>query len=394
MTAHSYLPRRTCPFDPPEMLGELRESDPISKVPLWDGRKVWLITRYEDARAVLRDPRFSADVLRDLPALSPARAAPRRTMSRMDNPRHGEIRRMLADDFLSHRVDELRPNIERIVETQIDEMLTADPPVDFHEAFSLPVPSRLISELLGIPEEDRDLFQECTRVLVSRTATREEFSAADDQLYDLCVRVVTEREKRPVDDMLGRLVTKEVLTGRLSREEAYVTTKLLIVGGHETTANMLSMSVLTMFSRREWFETMGEGDPEVVPNAVEELLRYHTPMHDGLPRVAIEDVIVGGTLISAGDGLIVSLASGNRDKDVFADPDRPDPRRPGARHHLTFGQGAHHCLGKWVARAELQIALPALARRIPTLRPAIPFEDITFKEDAHIYGVDELPVTW
>lgn len=393
MTAHSYLPPRTCPFDPPEMLGELRARDPISKVPLWDGRKVWLITRYEDARTVLRDARFSADVNRDLPALSPARAAPRRTMSRMDNPRHGEIRRMLADDFLAPRVDALRPNIERIVETQIDEMLTADPPVDFHLAFSLPVPSRLLGELLGIPADDHELFQECTGVLVSRTATREEFSAADDQLYDLCVRLVTEREKRPIDDMLGRLVTNEVLTGGLTREEACTTTKLLIVGGHETTANMLSMSALTMFQHPEWFETMRE-HPDAVPNAVEELLRYHTPMHDGIPRVAVEDVVVGGTLISAGDGLIVSLASGNRDDAVFADPDRPDPRRPGARHHLTFGQGAHHCLGKWVARAELQIALPALSRRIPTLRLAVPFEEIRFKEHAHVYGVERLPVTW
>jgi cytochrome P450 len=393
MTAHSYLPPRTCPFDPPEMLSELRSRDPISKVSLWNGRKVWLITRHEDVRTVLRDARFSADLRNDLPALSAAREAPRRTMSRMDDPRHGEIRRMLAADFLARRIDAMRPDIERIVESQLDEMLAADPPVDFHVAFSLPVPSRLISQLLGIPREDRDLFQKCTSVLLSRTATQEEFSSADDQLYDLCIRLVSEREKRPIDDMLGRLVTKEVLTGRLSREEAYLITKLMIVGGHETTANMISLSTLTMFEHREWFETMRDR-PKVVENAVEELLRYHTPMHDGIPRVATEDVVVGDTLISAGDGLIVMLASGNRDDAVFADPDRPDPRRPGARRHLTFGLGAHHCIGKWVARAELQIALPALARRIPTLRLAVPFEEITFKEDAHVYGVDRLPVTW
>ncbi|HEX4817126.1 MAG TPA: cytochrome P450 [Nonomuraea sp.] len=360
---------------------------------LWDGSDVWLITRYDDARFVLGDRRFSADLDNGLPALSPARARPRRLMSRMDDPRHGEIRRLLADEFVASRADALRPAITEIVETQLDRLLAMAPPVDLHAAFALPVPSRLVGELLGVPRADQRTFQECTAVLVSRTATKREFSAADDELYALCARLVAERERKPIDDLLGRLVAAGVSTGRLTREEACLTTKLLIVGGHETTANMISMGALTMMLDPAWPEALRER-PDLVPNAVEELLRYHTPMHDGLPRVATEDVMVGETLISAGDGVIVSLVSGNRDAAVFADPDRLDIHRPEARRHLAFGHGIHNCLGKWIARAELRVALPALARRVPTLAIAVPFTEISFREDSHIYGVHALPVTW
>jgi cytochrome P450 len=154
---------------------------------------------------------------------------------------------------------------------------------------------------------------------------------------------------------------------------------------------MLSLGTLTMLLNPEWRRVMRDA-PEAAPGAVEELLRYHTLMHDGLPRVATEDVIVGGTLISAGDGVVVSIASGNRDDDVFDRPDELDMERVNARRHLTFGYGPHQCLGQWLARAELQIALPAVAKK--GLRLAVPVEELSFKEDMHVYGVHELPVTW
>ncbi|HEX6473447.1 MAG TPA: cytochrome P450 [Streptosporangiaceae bacterium] len=376
------------------MLSELREQNPIAKVRMWDGREVWLVTGYRAARAVLRDPRFSVDVTNPgLPRLSPGRVAPRPVMSRMDDPRHGEIRRMLADEFLSRRMDRMRPKMERIVADQIDELLAAGPPTDFHRAFSLPVPSRLIGDLLGVPPDEHQLFQETTSVLVSKTATREEFAAADDELYGLCNRLIDARMAEPIDDVLGRMVRRYVRTGRLSPEEAYQTTKLLIVGGHETSANMISLSTLTMILNPDWMRAMATR-PSHVAAAVEELLRYHTPMHDGIPRVATQDVTIADTLIRAGEGVIVSLAAGNRDAAEFADPDRLDMARPRARRHLTFGHGVHKCLGQWLARAELQVALAGLARRVPTLRLTVPLEKISFKEDTHIFGVHELPVTW
>jgi cytochrome P450 len=394
MNLKHFPPPRSHPFNPPEILRELRAGNPIAKLTMWDGTQVWLVSRYEDVSYILRDSRFSADVTNPgLPRMSPGRVNPRPTMSRMDDPRHGEIRRMLADDFLAGRIDDLRPVIERIVMAQIEHLLEVGPPVDLHAQFSLPIPSQVIIWMLGIQPEEQETFHECSKVLTSRTVTKEEFSAADDELYALCIRLLTQKEAETSDDLLGRLVQREVHTGRLSHREAYDTTKLLIVGGHETTANMISLSTVTMLTKPELFQAMRD-EPELAPSAVEELLRYHTLMHDGLPRVATKDVVVGGTLISAGEGVIVSLASGNRDESTFDSPDEFDIRRERARRHLSFGHGIHQCLGQWLARAELQIALPALATRIPTLRLAVPFEELSFKADSHIFGVRELPVTW
>ncbi len=384
MTTQDYLPPRTRPFDPPDILAELRAVAPLTKVTMWNGTKVWLVTGYSAARDVLRDPRFSVDVKNPgLPRLSPGRVNVQPTMSRMDDPRHGEIRRMLADEFLSGRIKKMRPALTRIVDTQIDHLLETAPPTDFHAEFALPVPTQVIGELLGVPPAEHRIFHETTQVMLSRTATKEEFAAADGELLALCARLLAQKEPEAADDVLSRTIA----------QEAYHTTKLLIIGGHETSANMISLGTLTMLLNPEWFRAMRE-QPETVPDAVEELLRYHTPMHDGVPRVATEDVVIAGTLIKAGEGLIVSLAAGNRDESEFDNADGLEMRRDRARRHLSFGHGAHKCLGQWLARAELQIALSALARRIPTLRPAVPLEEISFKEDSHVFGVRELPLTW
>jgi cytochrome P450 len=394
MTTQNYLPPRTRPFDPPDVLAEFRAVSPLTKVTMWDDTKVWLVTQYSAAREILRDPRFSVDVKNPgLPRLSPGRVSVQPTMSRMDDPRHGQIRRMLADEFLSGRINKMRPAVTRIVDTQIDHLLETVPPTDFHTAFALAVPTRVIGELLGVPSAENHIFHEATQVMLSRTATKEEFTAADQELLALCARLLAQKEAEPADDLLSRTIVQEMRAKRLTAAEAFHTTKLLIIGGHETSANMISLGTLTMLLNPEWFRALRE-QPEAVPDAVEELLRYHTPMHDGIPRVATENVVVAGTLIKAGEGLIISLAAGNRDEAEFDNPDALEMRRDRARRHLSFGHGAHKCLGQWLARAELQIALSALAQRIPTLRLAVPLKEIPFKEDSHVFGVRELPLAW
>jgi cytochrome P450 len=397
MTVHEYIPPRTgCPFDPPEMLADLRAAERLARVSLWNGRQAWLVTRYSDARFVLGDQRFSSSIDNPgLPSLAPglANTRHRAAMSRMDSPRHDELRRMVAPEFLPGSINALRPTIERIVADQLTVLSRATPPVDLRAEFALAVPSRLICELLGVPLADRDFFQECTSKARARGLAKDQAAAAERQMYDYCDLLVARKEKEPTEDLIGRLVGNEMAAGRLDREELITMVKVLITAGHETTASMICLGALTMLLHPECFRVMRDA-PHMVQNAVEELLRYHTIVHEGVTRVATEDVTVSGTTIKAGDGVVVSLASANRDDAMFGASERLDLERPDARRHLAFGHGAHLCLGMWLARAELQIALPALAARLPGLRLAVPLSGIRFSEDMQIYGVHELPVTW
>lgn len=396
MAVREFLPPRTRPFDPPAVMADLRDAERLTRVSMWDGRQAWLVTRYADARFVLADPRFSSDLSNPgLPSFEPGRgiARHRAALVRMDNPRHGELRRMVAPEFTPGRVAALRPVIERIVADQLTALLAHPPPVDLRAEFALPVPSRLICELLGVPLDEQDFFQECTRNSRARGLSEEQGVAAEHRMYAYCEQLVAGKERQPTADLIGRLIVEEVRTGRLSREELVTMVKVLINAGHETTTSMICLGALTMLLHPDWLRVMREV-PEAVPNAVEELLRYHTIVHEGVPRVATADVLVGNTTIRAGDGVIVSLASANRDAAMFADPDALDPARADARRHLGFGHGAHLCLGLWLARTELQIALPALAARVPSLRLAVPLARIRFSEDMQIYGVHELPVSW
>ena len=397
MTVREYIPPRMgCPFDPPDLLADLRAAERLAKVSLWDGRQAWLVTRYSEARLVLGDQRFSSNIDNPgLPSLAPglANTRHRAAISRMDSPRHDELRRMVAPEFLPGRINALRPTIEKIVADQLDALADAMPPVDLRAEFALAVPSRLICELLGVPLADRDFFQECTSKARARGLAKEQAAAAERQMYDYCDLLVARKEKQPTADLIGRLIADEMPGGRLTREELITMVKVLITAGHETTASMICLGALTMLLHPDWFRAMRDV-PAAVPNAVEEMLRYHTIVHEGVTRVATEDVLVGGTTIKAGDGVVVSLASANRDDAMFDASDRLDMERTDARRHLAFGHGAHLCLGMWLARAELQIALPALAARMPGLRLAVPLSSIRFSEDMQIYGVYELPVTW
>jgi cytochrome P450 len=384
-----------CPFDPPPALRTLA---PVARVRLWDGSTPWLITRHADVRAILADPRVSADARRaGYPHVSAGLRARRTQASSfigMDDPDHARLRRMVTGTFAIRRVEALRPSIQRIVDEHIDALLAGPRPVDLVGAFALPVPSLVICHLLGVPYADHDFFQRRTRVLVTRDETVERVFAAQDELTEYLDGVIADKLAEPADDLLSRLASEHVATGELSRRDAALMAMLLVAAGHETTANMIALGTLALLEHPDQLAAVRESDdPALIAGAVEELLRYLTIVHSGRRRVALQEIEINGQTIRAGDGLVLAGDAANRDEGMFSDADRLDVHRD-ARGHLAFGFGVHACLGQPLARVELQIVYGTLYRRLPGLRLAVPLEQIPFKHDSNVYGVYELPVTF
>ncbi|MDT7709841.1 MAG: hypothetical protein QOG20_5448 [Pseudonocardiales bacterium] len=391
------MPRAAdCPFDPPPRLRELQAEAPMAKVQLWDGSTPWLVTRYDDQRALLADHQISSDPTHPhYPFVSAGQAATQQipTFIRMDDPDHARRRRMVTAPFSIKRVEALRPAVQRIVDGLIDHMLAGPRPVDLVGAFALPVPSLVICTLLGVPYTDHGFFQANTRLLVKRTTPPDEALAAQQRLVDYLDRLVAEKMANPGNDLLTELAGR-VAAGELSRQEAAATARLLLVAGHETTANMIALGTLAVLQHPDQLaELRATDDPTVIAAAVEELLRYLSIVHTGRRRVALADITIGDETIRAGEGVILANELGNRDPAAFPDPDRLDIHRA-ARHHMAFGYGVHQCLGQPLARVELQVAYGTLFRRIPTLQLAVDLDEIPFKHDGAVYGVYQLPVTW
>jgi cytochrome P450 len=401
-----YPMARQCPFDPPRELAEIQAEEPVRRVALWDGSHPWLVTRHADVRAVLADQRFSADtLLPGYPATSPGVLARRKespSFIAMDDPDHAFFRRMLISEFSVKAVNRLRPMIEEVVEELLDAMAAAPQPADLVEAFALPLPSMVICRMLGVPYADHGFFQGRSHTIVDTRSSVEQTLTASEELRHYLEGLVAQREERAqggeeagtgeeVDDLLGRLAARHVLPGEITREQAGSMALLLLIAGHETTANMIALGTLTLLRDPEQAARVRSG--EAVDGAVEELLRLLTVTHFGRRRVATEDVEVGGVLVRAGEGVIAAGEIANRDPEAFGEPDALDvERRP--NHHLAFGHGVHQCLGQQLARVELQVAYPALLRRFPDLRAAAAVEDIPFRDTMVVYGVHELPVRW
>jgi len=386
-----------CPFAPPPELRRLHAEKPISQVRLWDGTTHWLVTRYDDQKALYGDQRLSVDVTKPgFPYLNEAfrnsvvNAPP--SFLNMDDPDHARIRRMVTAPFAIKRIEALRPTVQKMTDDLIDAMLAGPKPVDLVEAFSLALPSLVICALLGVPYEDHDFFQENSSVGLRRDVTPEEVRASSGALFKYLEGRLDAKVANHGEDLLSDIAAR-MHAGDLSRLEASMLGVLLLGAGHETSANMIALGVLALLEHPDQLAIIRDtDDPKVVANAAEELLRYLTVVHSGQRRLALEDIEVGGQTIRAGEGIIIPGATGNWEADHFPDPDRLDVTRD-ARRHMAFGFGIHQCLGQPLARLELQIAYRTLFRRIPGLRLAIELEKVPFK-DGIVYGVHELPVTW
>ncbi|GAA3539497.1 cytochrome P450 [Amycolatopsis ultiminotia] len=387
---------RTCPFAPPEQYTRMREDQGVTRVSIPDGKHAWVVTRYEDARLVLNDHRFSSNRFRPGYPFLTEGGNPFRSQARpmigMDAPEHGAARKSVLGEFTVKRVNALRPRIQQIVDGLIDDILARDGEGDLVEMLSLPVPSLVICELLGVPYEDHDFFQGNTRKLAKRDTAEEERLAAVDRLRSYLSSLVTVKEADPGDDLLGRQIVKLRGEGTYEHEALVSLAFSLLVAGHETTANMISLGTVALLENPDQLAKI-RADPARTLPAIEEMLRYFTIVDTVTSRVATEDVEIGGTTIPADDGVIVLGYPANWDPAVFESPERLDLER-GARHHVAFGFGPHQCLGQNLARAELQVVFDTLLRRIPELKLAKPVDDLPFKDDAAIYGLYQLPVTW
>jgi cytochrome P450 len=390
------LPPRVCPFHDDI---SVTEPGPMTKVTLRDGQEVWAASRHADIRAVLTDPAMSSDRANpNFPVASGRRMrAPltrlKPSLVMLDPPEHGRARRAVVGEFTVKRMAALKPRIQEIVDEHIDAMLASeDRTADLVPALALPVPSLVICEQLGVPYEDHDFFQTRSQTLLSHRATPEESRAASEELRGYMDKLVGIKEIDPTDDLLGRQIIKHREEGTEDHEALVSLATLLLIAGHETTANMISLGTLGLLQHPDQL-AMVRADPSKTLDAVEELLRDFTIAEYVTSRVAVRDTVVGGADIKAGEGVLTLGNAANHDPDVFTDPDRFDITR-GARNHIAFGYGAHQCLGQNLARLELQIVFDTLFARVPTLRVAVPVSELSYKDDASVYGLHGLPVSW
>ena len=380
-----------CPLAPPAEFAGWRQ-EPGLRQAMWNGETVWSISRYQDIRAALVDPRLSAETLPDLAMPSDDDSAPA-VFARIDDPEHHRLRRMMTSQFTFRRCEAMRPQIQEQVDHYLDKMIHSGPPADIVRDFGLPVPSLVIALLLGVPPEDLELFQHHTSAGLDVNSTEEQRVQGFGEMYIYIQELVARKEREPGDDLISRLLTDHVATGQLTRDTVAVNAVVMMLAGHETTANMISLGTVALLEHPDVFRILGQtDDAAVIANTVEELLRYLTIVHAQVDRVATEDLTIGGQLIRAGDKVLMNLPAGNWDAEFTASPETLDIER-NVRGHLAFGYGTHQCIGANLARVEMQVAFATLARRLPGLQLAVPPEELKFK-DADIYGMKELPVTW
>ncbi|GAA3612552.1 cytochrome P450 [Nonomuraea rosea] len=393
------MPRdNRCPFHPPAGVRRLTAEEPVSKVRIWDGSTPWFITRHADHRALLTDPRGSIDESRPgFPHMTRGRAetakATPKLITNTDAPEHTRLRRMVNLPFTVKKVEALRPAIQKITDDQIDAMLAGPDPADLVTALGLPVPTLVISELLGVPYADHEFFHHNSTVALRHDSSAEQAGNAGGALFGYLDGLIEQKMTTPADDMLSELAAR-VQAGEMTRAEAATMGVAVLIAGHETSASMIPLGTLALLQHPGQLAVLRDTeDPKVVAAAVEELLRYLTIVHTGVRRIATEDIEVGGQVIRAGDGIVFDLSAANWDAGMFPEPERLDLSRA-ARQHVAFGYGPHQCLGQSLARVELQVVYSTLYRRVPTLRLAVPFEEIEFAFEGIAYGLRSLPVTW
>jgi len=386
--------------DPYAFYELLRTERPVTQAQVLAEPPFWLVTRYEDVRTGLADPRLVKDTARVVAALRELYGTVPDTgvdlhdhMLNSDPPKHTRLRKLVTKAFTARAIAGLRPRIEalavELVEAFAARLAAGEPSVDLIDAVAFPLPMTVICEILGIPDDHRGEFREWTHGVLSPTSPQQ-YTAASAAMRDYLVGLVADKRARPGGDILSAVVAPDENGDRLSDVEATGMASLLLVAGHETTVNLIGNGVLTLLRNPGQWERL-RAAPALLPDAVDELLRLDSPVNVATIRFTAEPLTIGGTTIPAGETVLLAIGSANRDPEVFERPDELDLERPRGAG-LAFGHGIHYCLGAALARLEGEIAFRTLLDRLPTLALAVDPDDLSWQQSLLIRGLERLPV--
>jgi cytochrome P450 len=392
---HPPLPMtRTQKLDPPTQFDAWRTEGPIHRITQWNGETAWALFGHEGVRAVLRD----AETFRSLPAtpgFPTINAADKATKSSalltmLDAPEHTVLRDVVRQEFTLREIRKHEEETELLVERLLDDIAAQAQPAELIAVLAAPLPARFTCRLLGVPYEDAAFFTECIEVRFASGSPAASVYQVEDRLGKYFGDLVTDRLVTPRDDMASR-VAEQVRAGMITEEAAAKLLHILLIGGFDTTKQMISLGTLMLLRHPDQLALL-MADHGLWPRAIEELLRYLSVVQVER-RACTADTQIAGQVIRAGEGVLVMFNAANRDPEVFRDPDRFDIRRMDAPH-VAFGFGVHQCLGQHVARLLLGIALPRLFRRFPGLAVAVPEQDLVFRDDGPLISVQSLPMVW
>jgi len=390
--------------DPFPFYARLRTEEPVSRVTLPDGQQAWLVTRYDDVAMVLKDERFAKDRLRVLSAAQlamqpwvPAMFKPlTRNMLDVDPPDHTRLRALVQQAFAPRLVEAMRPRLETLAGELLAAALRRGR-MDLVHGYALPIPMTIIAEMLGVPARDRNKFHRWSKVVVSATSLKPSIRSlfktipAIWRFMRYIRKLVAARRDQPRDDLTTALVQAHTTGQNMDDDELMSMIFLLIIAGHETTVNLIASGMLALLEHPDQLEKLRD-NPFLIKPAIEELLRFTSPVETGTERYAREDVEVSGVAIRQGEMVMAAIASANRDERQFAGPDTLDITRDPNRH-LAFGQGIHFCLGASLARLEGQIAINTLLAGTKSIRLAVDPRAIRWRSGLVLRGMEALPVT-
>ncbi|WP_217213160.1 cytochrome P450 [Streptomyces sp. AC550_RSS872] len=382
---------------PPE-LAEIRDGESVVEVKFPDGISGWMVTKHADVRKVLVDSRFSSKVMASAAAAMSETETGKlmnESLVGMDAPEHTRLRKLVTKAFTARNVEQLRPRIAEMVAELLDEMEALPRPVDLVTAFSVPLPVRVICELLGVPAGDQDTFHAWSNALLGDWSQVVEKEMATVSLVQYFGELIARKRENPGDDLITALIKVSEEDPTLTDREITALSIGILSAGHETTANQLSMFLVHLLNDQEQLKEL-RANPDSLPRAIDELLRFVPLTTTGgiIPRLTTAEVeLSGGKVLPAGAVVLPAVAAANRDPEVFEDGDRLDLKRE-QNPHLSFGAGIHYCLGAQLARIELQEAFRAILERMPEVRLAVPESELRLKSGSIIRGLESLPVTW